>query len=934
MLHSFLHKIRQESEFSSDITAWRTFPRSSARFVSGKEVLNEVETAWLERLGANRLYSHQARALDLIHKGRDVVLATPTSSGKSLVYTLPLLHRAAEKGERGLLLFPLKALARDQYQGLLKAVRGTVLERPGMLAVYDGDTSQGERSRIRTEPPRVLITNPDMLHFGLLPYHHLWADFFRELSLVVVDEVHTYRGVMGSNMAWVFRRLHRVCADYGSDPQHVFCSATISNPVDLSTGLTGREPAGVTESGADRGKRHYVLLNPLKGPTPVVLSLLEEAVSRGLRTIVYTQSRRMTELIAVWAGERDKEFKRQIRAYRAGFLPGDRREIERQLAEGELLAVVSTSALELGLDIGDLDVCILVGYPGSIMATVQRAGRVGRQGRESAVFLVAHEDALDQYLMRHPQALFSSSPEAAVINPDNPEISGRHLVCAAAELPVQRNEAILDFPGSTELLTALVNNGSLVEGVLEEIFYSPGKYPHRDVDLRGSGKVYTLYDRVAGEVIGTVDGIRAFYETHPGAVYLHMGRTYLVDDLDTEKRMVSLRPFKANYFTRVRTEKSTRIIEVQETRRLGSTLAGWGRLRVTEKVVGYEKRLVRGQTLIGRVDLDLPEQVFVTQGLWIAIPEEIRTKTEGRQMHFMGGIHALEHLLIGVAPFFVLTDRNDLGGISIPCHDQLEAAGVFVYDGFAGGVGLTRQAYARLEEMAARGLDIVRDCECENGCPACVYSPKCGSGNRPLDKRAAGLVLQGLVSGTNRPDSKSVVTVVPSPEEETPDPQQKRGPERFAVLDLETRRSAAEVGGWHRAGKMGVSCAVVYDSQHDDFFTFFQDEMPAMSALLQDADLVVGFNLLRFDYRVLAGVYDFPWEDLPTLDILAEVHGFLGFRLSLDHLASQTLGAAKSADGLAALKWWKEGLVDRIVDYCRQDVAVTRDLYLFGLRNG
>lgn len=933
MLQSFLDKI-SSSEFSPDIVDWKTFPAKAPEFVSSEKVLDKQGRMWMERLGADRLYSHQARALELIHKGGDVVLATPTASGKSLVYTLPLVQRAAEKGERGLLLFPLKALARDQFQSILGAVRGTALDSSGSIAVYDGDTSSGERGRIRSDPPRILITNPDMLHYGLLPYHHLWADFFRDLGLMVVDEVHTYRGVMGSNMAWVFRRLNRICAYYGSRPQHVFCSATIRNPVGLSSSLTGREVAGVTESGAGRGKRHYVLMNPFKGPSPAVLSLLENAVLSGLRTIVYTQSRKMTELIAVWAGQRDREFKRRIRAYRAGLLPRDRREIESQLLSGELTAVVATSALELGIDIGDLDVCILVGYPGSIMATLQRAGRVGRKTRDSAVFLVAHEDALDQYLMRYPNALFSSPPEEAVINPENPDICARHLVCAAADIPLQKNERILDFSGSSDVVAGLKKSGGLLEDIEGEIYFSREKYPHRDVDLRGSGKSFTLFDRLAGEVIGTVDGYRAFYETHPGAVYLHMGRTYLVDDLDVEKRTVSLRPFKANYFTRVRTEKNTRILQVDKTGRLGSATIGWGSLRVTEKVVGYDKRLTRGQTLIGRVDLDLPEQVFITQGMWIVIPEEIRTRVEEQKMHFMGGIHAMEHVLIGVTPFFVLTDRNDLGGISIPYHEQLQSAGVFVYDGVSGGVGLTRQAFGRMRDLFTRGLGVIRACSCENGCPACVYSPKCGSGNRPLDKEAGGYILEAILTGEPNPKAGTEIGMeVDGAQDASPEAEEK-APVNYAVLDLETRRSAKEVGGWHKAGKMGVSCAVVYDSRRDEYFTFFQDQLSEMASLLKEQELVVGFNIFKFDYRVLAGVIDFPWKELPTLDILSEVHSMLGFRLSLDHLAGQTLGAGKTADGLMALKWWKTGEVDKIVDYCRRDVAVTRDLYLFGLRNG
>ena len=938
MLQRFFQEIRTDDFLSRDIVDWKIFPPGKPRFVSPGEHLDANGLYWLSRLNIPKLYSHQAQALKLIEKGENTVVATPTASGKSLIYMLPLLQRAVSENKRGLLLFPLKALARDQLQGVINAARKTSLSSPEKIAVYDGDTSQAERRRIRENPPRILLTNPDMLHYALLPYHHLWADFFRDLSLLVVDEVHTYRGVMGTNMAWVFRRLQRVCAHYQSCPQYIFCSATIANPVQLSSELTGKKARGITENGAGKAKRHYILFNPYEGPIPPVLSLLEKAVRLGLRTIVYTQSRKMTELIAIWAGQRDREFRQRIQAYRAGFLPSDRRDIEKKLASGELLAIVSTSALELGIDIGDLDVCILVGYPGSIMSILQRAGRVGRQGREAAIFLVAHEDALDQYFMRHPRTLFTSQPENAVINPENREISGRHLVCAAADLPLERGEAILDFAGSKAVLSELLQSGRLLVDSEEHFYFSPGKYPHRDVDLRGAGCSFSVFERESGKMIGTVDGIRAMHETHPGAVYLHMGRTYLVDDLDMEKKTVSIRAHKANYFTRVMTEKSTQIEETIKSKPLGGARLGWGRLRVTERVIGYEKRLVRGQKLIGRVELDLPEQVFTTQGMWLEIPANVRRKTEAEEMHFMGGIHALEHVLIAVIPFFVLVDRNDLGGISIPYHAQLENAGVFVYDGIAGGVGLTRQAYELAQSLIDRALNIMRDCECTNGCPACVHSPKCGSGNRPLDKAAALGMLEMIQHG-KEPEEKKMKAGSMQKGPEMNDSElsvhsRVRNAVHYAVLDIETRRSAKEVGGWHRAARMGVSCAVVYDSACNDCLTFYQEDIPRLAEFLRKVDLVIGFNIQKFDYQVLSGILQFPWNELPTLDILVEVHSVLGFRLSLDHLAGQTLGVGKTADGLMALKWWKEGKLDKIVEYCRQDVIVTRDLYRFGLQNG
>jgi DEAD/DEAH box helicase domain-containing protein len=968
-LDAFLRALRTSPFFAPQVVHEQTMPGRDAEYADPiRPWPPEVEMV-LRAAGIERLYAHQAKAIDMVRSGRHTVVATPTASGKTLVYSLPILERVLEDpSSRTLYLSPLKALAQDQLRSLTELCRPLEPSHDIRAAIYDGDTSAHFRRKMRDRPPHVLLSNPEMLHLSFLPYHGQWREFLRRLEFVVVDEVHSYRGVMGSNMAWVFRRLLRVCEYYGSRPTFVFCSATVGNPGELASGLTGLDVECVTGSTSPSGAKHFFFVNPLEGAARMTVNLLLSALPKGIRTIVYTQSRRMTELIALWCGERLGPLKHKVSAYRAGFLPGERREIERKLASGELLAVISTSALELGIDIGSLDLCLLVGYPGSVMATLQRGGRVGRSRGGSAVVLIGHEDALDQYFMNNPAEFFKLEPERAVINPENPVIAGRHLECAAAELPLRRAEPLCRPPEIQRTLGRLLEKGRLLEsGDLTELL-CPRQHPQRDVDLRGAGRPLSIVETDSREHIGSVDLFRCFTETHPGAVYLHRGQTYVVDELAPETGQVLAHKEKVSYYTRARQEKSTEILERHGCRQVLGTTVCHGMLKVTAKVTGYEKRLVKGQQLLTVVPLDLPPLVFETEGLWIEVPDELRHETERLYMHFMGGIHALEHASIGILPLLVLTDRNDLGGISTPLHPQVGKAAVFVYDAVPGGVGLTRQAYVLAEELLRRTRGVVCSCDCETGCPACVHSPKCGSGNRPIDKNAAAFLL-GRLTGEPRQHAQAPVTAPkPSPthapagaerhpDEPSPHPQfpvdvlefdsledavrdnapgkaSRTAPSRFAVLDLETCRSAKEVGGWHNARAMGVSCAVLYDSAQDRFLSYTAQEIPSLVGHLVEFDLVVGFNISRFDYAVLSGCSRFDFNSLPTLDMLLDVRKRLGYGLSLEHLARETLGRGKCGTGLQALEWWKQGRMDLIVEYCTGDVCLTRDLYLFGRENG
>ena len=767
-----------------------------------------------------------------------------------------------------------------------------------------------------------------------MAYHDKWAALFSRLRFVVLDEAHTYRGIFGSHLVQVIRRLGRVCEYYGSRPVFLLSSATIDNPESLGRVLLGRPVEAVTVSGAPGHQRFFMFLNPELSAAHTAARLLVKALRDGLKTIVFTQARKMTELIHMWAEEMAPE--RKISSYRSGFLPSERRRIESELASGRLDGVVATSALELGIDIGALDLCLLVGYPGTVVATWQRAGRVGRTERPSGVVLIAGPDALDQYFVRHPADFFQRGFEPAVVDPDNPEVVGPHLVCAAAEIPLPGDDSLFGLAEKEDLLANLVAKRRLVQTMEGNLYVSPIRRPHLRVDIRSVGENYTVMTAKSKKAIGTLDGVRVFKEAHPGAIYLHLGQQYLVDELDIERRNAIVHPGRVDYYTRPQTEKETEIIEVLDSRPTPNFIVRLGKLKVTEQVVGYEKRRIRGQELLSVHPLDLPPQVFETIGLWVELEEGIKKLVQGGGGHFMGGIHALEHAAIAIFPLLALCDRNDIGGIAYPLHPQLGRAAVFIYDGYPGGVGLAKTGFGRIEELLGKALSLVADCGCEEGCPSCIHSPKCGSGNKPLDKGACLLTLEALLGRRdwNQAGEEDQEPDKPQGSDQASAPSESRPVREYGVFDLETQRLAQEVGGWSKSHLMGLSVAVLYHGPKDAYLVFEEDQVKGLIEELLVLPLVVGFNIKGFDYRVLSAYTGVDLSRLPTLDLLEEIHRDYGFRVSLDKLAQQTLGAAKSADGLKAVEWFRAGRMDLLSEYCQKDVELTRDLLEFGLDKG
>ncbi len=891
----------------------------------------------LKSQGIHGLYRHQTDALKAIYSGRHVVVSTPTASGKSLIYNIGIAETLLEyRDARFLLIFPIKALSRDQYEGAKSFFR-SVISSDDRIAIYDGDTPEKDRVKIRANIPNVLITNPDMLHYALLPYHQKWQELWENIKFIVIDEMHTYRGVFGSHVAMIVRRLKRVCNHYGSSPQFLLLSATIGNPRELAAQIIEvplDDIVLVDQSTGPKPRRHVLFLKS-DYPMSLVASLLAaRAIKHGLKTIIFTRSRRMTELVFISLKNRYRELSGFISSYRAGLLPSDRREIERALNSGKLKCVVATSALELGVDIGDLDVCILVGYPGTIMNTWQRAGRVGRSGQESAIIMIPQHDALDQYVISHPEHVLSKNFETAVAGTENVEILKDHLVCAASEIPLTKDE-VDSKPGWSEAVSELTESGKLWYGENQE-FYASTRYPHRSVDIRQVGDSYTIFlKKKSAKAIpfGSVDGVRVFKECHPGAVYLHLGEMYQVVELDLRKRNVIVRPFDGAYFTVPVSEKHTDILEVISTRPAGNFVLRLGKLRVTERVLGYEKKTTRGMETLDYVELDLPSQSFETVGLWIEIDKWIEALVQNRHLHFMGGIHALEHAIISMFPLFLLCDRNDLGGIAHPSHYQIKKGAVFIYDSYPGGIGLCKEAFRIFEEILGRVQELLLACECENGCPLCIYSPKCGSGNKPLDKDAAKLISKALLDPGLLEKFGKVGTVENAPSFTPPKIMISKRKYRIAYLDLETQKLANEVGGWHNKHLMRVSVAVLYDEVKKDFLVFYESDLERLFNILPSYELIVGFNVKKFDYSVLSSYTTVDLVNLPTFDILEEIQRTIGFRVSLDSLAKATLGKNKIADGIQAVKWFRMQRWKELVEYCRADVDITRMLFRFAISN-
>jgi DEAD/DEAH box helicase domain-containing protein len=707
---------------------------------------DELRASVRAALPFTHLYDHQRSAYDTAARGEHLILATGTASGKSLAFNLPVLDALArEPKHRALYLYPTKALAQDQARALAG------LRAPNVkAAIYDGDTPGDQRWQIR-KWANVILTNPDMLHIGVLPHHDRWADVLHNLRYVVVDEAHVYRGVFGSHVGNVLRRLRRLAHIYGAQPQFLFASATIANPGELASSLAGIEATVIDDDSAPRAERTVVLWNPelIDAELGLRASALSDAsrlmaglVSRGLRTICFAKSRKAAELIHRFTAERvGSDTAARLAPYRAGYTPSQRRDIERRLVEGELLGVSATDALELGIDIGLLDCAISVGFPGTVASLRQQWGRAGRRGHGLAV-LVASQDALDQYFMREPETLLERRVEAAILDHANPRVLDGHVRAAAFEAPIDEADSSTLGPEALERAAVIPELRQTKSGYV----WAGRDFPAAQIGLRSSTPdSFTVVEAQTGTVLGLVERDRAYSTVHGGAVYLHLGESYLVRELDLLSRTALVTKYSGDYYTQAKKETATAIEEtLRRERRCGLDLS-FGRISVTERVVAYQKKSVRDQSTLETVELDLPETSFGTEAIWY-LPEPEQMKGLERMPTLLGTLHAAEHSMIALLPLWAMCDRWDIGGLSTNLHFQTNRPTVFIYDGHAGGVGITERGFNAFEGWVEDTARMLEGCPCTEGCPSCVQSPKCGNLNEMLDKAGALTFLRRLVA--------------------------------------------------------------------------------------------------------------------------------------------------------------------------------------------
>lgn len=728
-------------------------PARPASYGRGVDVVPELSVR-LKRLGVEQMWSHQAEGLTLVRAGRNVAVATGTASGKSLVYQLAIFERLmTEAKATALCLFPTKALAQDQ----LRHMRAFAFPA-ARAAIYDGDTPSSERQWVKRNA-NVVITNPDMLNVGILPQHDKWATFMRSLSVVVIDEMHLLRGVFGSHVSNVIRRLRRIAAHYGAEPIFVCASATIGNPAELAERLTGLAFESVTDDGSPRGEKLFALWNPplvddteasgaRYSATSQAAALLAGLAREDVRTIAFTRSRKGAELVASHARDllTDEATGRaeRIAAYRAGYLPEERRALESDLVDGTLLGVAATTALELGIDIGGLDACLIAGYPGTVAGTWQQAGRAGREQQRSLAVLIAQDDPLDQYVVHHPATIFGHPHESAIIDHANPHILDGHVGAAAYELPVSQADMAFFGPGVTDALARLLADKRLRVRAGKH-FWNGARAPAGDLDIRSAGRTVSIVETETGRLLGTAEEGRAMHSLHEGATYLHQGEQFEVERLDLDDLVALVRQTDVDHYTQSRDVTDIRISSTDQIKRVGNVDLHVGTVRVSNQVVSYIRRRLYTNEVIAEFPLEMPEQRLDTVAVWYTVDEELLRDADLTAADVPGAVHAAEHAAIGIMPLFAMCDRWDIGGVSTALHPDTLMCTVFIYDGYPGGAGFAARSFEAGSEHLAATLATISDCTCEHGCPSCVQSPKCGNGNEPLDKAGAARLLRAIL---------------------------------------------------------------------------------------------------------------------------------------------------------------------------------------------
>ncbi|MEV6652713.1 DEAD/DEAH box helicase [Streptomyces sp. NPDC051219] len=763
-----LDRLAKGANRAARITHTEHLPPRAGRHAVWPDRIRPEVIAAIQAAGIEHPWAHQATAAEHALDGESVVVATGTASGKSLAYLAPVLSTLFDgaeapngRGTTALYLAPTKALAADQRRAVKALARPLGASvRP---AVYDGDTPVEEREWVR-QYANYVLTNPDMLHRGILPSHPRWSSFLRSLRYVVIDECHTYRGVFGSHVAQVLRRLRRLCARYGANPVFLLASATAAEPAVAAGRLTGLPVTEVADDASPRGELVFALWEPplteLHGEkgapvrrtaTAETADLLTDLTVQGVRTVAFVRSRRGAELIAVIAQERlaevDRSLPERVAAYRGGYLPEERRALERALHSGELLGLAATTALELGVDVSGLDAVVIAGYPGTRASLWQQAGRAGRSGQGALAVLVARDDPLDTYLVHHPEALFQQPVESTVLDPDNPYVLAPHLCAAAAELPLTESDLDLFGPAAAGLLPQL-EAARLLRRRATAWHWTRRERAADLTDIRGEGgRPVQVVEAATGRLLGTVDESASHAAVHDGAVHLHQGRTYLVKHLDLEDSVALVEEASPPYSTTARDTTAICVLETDTEIPWGDGRLCYGSVEVTNQVVSYLRRkLITGEVL-GEAKLDLPPRTLRTRAVWWTVTEDQLDAARIGPEILGGALHAAEHASIGMLPLFATCDRWDIGGVSVPLHPDTLLPTVFVYDGHPGGAGFAERAFHTAREWLTATREAIASCECEAGCPSCIQSPKCGNGNDPLHKRGAVRLLTTLLTG-------------------------------------------------------------------------------------------------------------------------------------------------------------------------------------------
>jgi len=755
-----LDLLQRQSFYRGQICHAADLPPRQADFGHLENPLSPVLEDCLKRRGLGHLYCHQTKAVDLARCGKNVMVATSSASGKSLCYNIAVMEAIiADTAGTAIYLFPTKALAQDQMGKLTSCFVPDILKNEH-VATYDGDTPQAERAHIRRRA-RIILTNPDMLHVNILPSHHNWYRVIRNLKYVVVDEAHAYRGIFGSHVALVLRRLRRLARSYGSDPNFILTSATIQNAAEHARNLTGCDFEVVDNDGSPTGGRDFIFWNPpinddvhssRRSANIESADVTGFLIGQGVRCLCFTRTRRLAELVAGyvrnWLKKTNPALVERVKSYRAGYLPAERRKIEQGLFSGKLVGVVTTSAMELGVDIGDLGATVLAGYPGTIASAWQQAGRSGRRNARSLSFLIGLDNPLDQFLMNNPDFFFGHSFEHAMINAQNPYVRRAHLLCAAWELALSPDDERYfgtDLAGSLAELTA--------EGLLKErrgrYFLSPSlAFPAGDVGIRSaSGESFCLINAENGTLVETIDSSHAFMQAHLGAVYLHQGESYVVNDFDLQNRTIRAQAQDVGYYTQVKDLTDLRVISVLRRQARGGVNIYLGEVEVKTEIVGYKRKAQLTDEVLSEEELELPARHFSTVALWFDLPEAATARINKEGLDWSGALHAAEHAEIGLLPLFAMCDRNDIGGLSTPLHPDTGRAQIFIYDAYPGGVGIAEKGFDLIGELWQATLNVIKGCLCREGCPSCIQSPKCGNNNKPLDKRAAAILLEMLLNG-------------------------------------------------------------------------------------------------------------------------------------------------------------------------------------------